>query len=316
MAATSSGGHLGGSKDILSDRKYCREHTVIVNVRDNSSVKPEDIIHFIHENCGVGSLFACVPKSGNLYEITVDGKAPIQYLLEGIKIGQQTFECHEVVPSSIVVSFMHLPAYIEDAEIEMTLRSMKVELLSQIKRRFYPGTTIADGTRYAKVKLPDTMNSFPYTIKFQKEYYRCIHNGQMKVCSLCYSSEHLFRACPQFTCFKCKRQGHYARACISKRCAQCNEWNCSCRMSDQEYDETDWEEEHEVKNGNEAPYKENIDEEAQNGDEENKAQEGEHKKTNQTPDNMETEDTGDFIDATVENNREKPSDSFNGKYGH
>ena len=103
MAATSTGGHLGGSKDILSDRKYCRMHTVIVNVRDNSSVKPEDIIHFIHENCGVDSLFACVPKSGNLYEITVDGKAPIQYLLEGIKIGQQTFECHEVVPSSIVV---------------------------------------------------------------------------------------------------------------------------------------------------------------------------------------------------------------------
>ena len=226
MAATSSGGHLGGSKDILSDRKYCREQTMIVNVIDNSSVKPKEIIH---ENCGIGNLFACVPKSGNLYEIAVDGKAP----LEGIKIGQQTFECLEVVPSSIVVSFMHLPAYIEDAEIEMTLRSIKVELLSPIKRRFYPGTTIADGTHYANVKLPDSMNSFPYTIKFQKEYYRFIHNGQMKVYSLCYSSEHLFRACPQFTCFKCKCQGHYARACISKRCAQCNEWKCSCRMSDQ-----------------------------------------------------------------------------------
>ena len=122
----------------------------------------------------------------------------------------------------------------------------------------------------------------------------------MKVCSLCYPSEHLFRACPQFTRFKCNRQGHYARACISKRCGQCNEWNCSCRMSDQEYDETDWEEEHEVKNGNEAPYKVNTDEEAQNRDEENKAQEGEHKKTNQTPDEMDTEDTGDLIDATVE----------------
>ena len=105
MAATLSGGHLGGSKDIRSDRKYCREHTVI---------------------------------------------------------GQQTFECHEVVPSSIIVSFMHLPAYIEDAEIEMTLRSMK--------RRLYPGTTIADETRYANVKLPDTMSSNAYTIKFQKEY--------------------------------------------------------------------------------------------------------------------------------------------------
>ena len=28
---------------------------------------------------------------------------------------------------------------------------------------------------------------------------------------------------------------------------------------------------------------------------------------------MDTEDTGDFNHATVENNREKPSDSFNGK---
>ena len=99
-----------------------------VNVRDNSSVKTEDIIHFIHENCGIGSLFTFVPKSGNLYEITVDGKIPIQYLLERIKINQQTFDCHEVVSSSIVVSLMHLPAYIEDAAIQMTLRSMKVEL--------------------------------------------------------------------------------------------------------------------------------------------------------------------------------------------
>ena len=135
----------------------------------------------------------------------------------------------------------------------------------------------------------------------------------MKVCSLCHSSEHLFRACLKFTYFKSKRQEHYDRACISKRCAQCNEWNCSCRMSDQEYDETDWEDEHEVKNGNEARYEVNSDEEAQNGDGDNKAQEGEHKKTNQKPDEMVTEDTDDFIDVTVENNREKLSDSFNGK---
>lgn len=234
MAATSGGRHFGGSKNLFADRKYCRENTLFVNVKDNSSVKPEKIIEFIHDNCGVGSLLACVPKSGNLYEITLDGKAPLQYLLEGIKIGNNTFECHEVVPSSIVVSFMHLPAYIDDNEIEMTLRSMGVELLSPINRRYYPGTTIADGTRYAKVRLPDNMTSFPYTIKFQKEYYRCIHNGQLKVCSLCYSSEHLFRACPEFTCFKCKKQGHYAKACKSTRCKQCEEWEhrCSCRVSD------------------------------------------------------------------------------------
>ena len=75
-------------------------------------------------------------------------------------------------------------------------------------------------------------------------------------------------------------------------------------MSDQEYDEMDWEQEHEVKNRNEAPCEVNTDEEAQNGDRENKAQEGEHKKTNQTPEEMDTEDTGDFIDVTVENHRD------------
>ena len=111
-----------------------------------------------------------------------------------------------------------LVSCIEDAVIEMILRSMKVELLSPIKRRFSSGTTIADRTRYAKVKLPDTINSFPNTIKFQKEYYRCIHNGQMKVCSLCYSSEHLFRACLQFPSVRNIMQ------------QQCNEWNCSCRI--------------------------------------------------------------------------------------
>ena len=31
---------------------------------------------------------------------------------------------------------------------------------------------------------------------------------------------------------------------------------------------------------------------------------------------MDTEESGKFIDATVENNRVKPSNSFNGKYGH
>ena len=270
MAATSSGRHFGGSKNLFADRKYCRENTLFVNVRDNSSVKPEEIIEFINDNCGVGSLLACVPKSGNLYEITLEGKAPLQYLLEGIKIGNNTFECHEVVPSSIVVSFMHLPAYIDDNEIEATLRSMGVELLSPINRRFYPGTTIADGTRYAKVKLPDSMTSFPYTIKFRKEYYRCIHNGQLKVCSLCYSSEHLFRACPDFKCFKCKKQGHYAKTCKSTRCKQCGQWEHRCSCQESEHEDNDISEgemdTREVNNGDNNDVHSDGDTEAPEGD--------------------------------------------------
>lgn len=243
MPATSSGGHGGGSQNNTNTvkRRYCRENTITVDVLDNGQVKPDNIIKFVHEHCGFGAMFACVSRSGNLYEVTLDGRAPIQYLLEGIKIGEKIFECTEVVQTSIMVSFLHLPAYIDDEEIENTLEAMKVEMVSPIKRRFYPGTNIADGTRYVRVKLPPNMSSFPYTIKFRKEYYRVIHNGQMKVCSLCYSGDHLFRACPKFVCFRCKKQGHYARTCTEQLCRECLEWGdeCSCQSSEREVEADD-----------------------------------------------------------------------------
>lgn len=164
MNATSRGGHWGGSQSNTNTgkRSYCRKNTITVDVIDNGQVKPDNIIKFVHEHCGLGAMFACVPRSRNLYEITLDGKAPIQYLLEGIKIGDKIFECKEIVQTSVMVSSLHLPGYIEDEEIENTLEAMKVEIVSPIKRRFYPGTNIADGTRYVPVRLP--LSSFPYTL--------------------------------------------------------------------------------------------------------------------------------------------------------
>jgi hypothetical protein len=118
MAATSGGSHLVEYDRPFKSRQYRREHSLIVNVHDNSAVRPDAVIKYVHDHCGVGDIYACVPKSGNLYEITLDGRAPIQYLLEGIKTGNSTFQVHEVVQSSIIVSFLHLPAYIDDEEIE------------------------------------------------------------------------------------------------------------------------------------------------------------------------------------------------------
>jgi hypothetical protein len=136
MTANSGGSHNGRPSEFKLHRKYCRENTLIVDVRDNSRVKPDELIKFVHEHCGIGTMYACVPKSSNLYEITLDGRAPTQYLMEGIRIGERVFECKEVVQSSLIVSFLHLPAYIEDAEIENALQTMNVELLSPIKRRY------------------------------------------------------------------------------------------------------------------------------------------------------------------------------------
>lgn len=64
---------------------------------------------------------------------------------------------------------MHaLPAYIEDVEIEISCRSLGTIVPNY--RRFYLGTTIAEGTPSAKFKLPENMTLPPYTMNFKKDY--------------------------------------------------------------------------------------------------------------------------------------------------
>lgn len=112
---------------------------------------------------------------------------------------------------------------------------MGVEFLFLINRRFYFGIIIVDGIWYVKIKLFENMILLFYIMKFQKEYYRCIYNGQLKVCFLCYVSDYFFRVCLKFVCFKCKGQGYYVRICKFVRCDDCGEWeyNCLCCMSEQ-----------------------------------------------------------------------------------
>lgn len=82
-----SGCYFGGLQNLFVNRKYCKENILFVNVKDNLLVKFEEVIEFIYDNCGVGSLFVCVLKLGNFYEIMLEGRVFLQYFLEGIKIG-------------------------------------------------------------------------------------------------------------------------------------------------------------------------------------------------------------------------------------
>ncbi|CAC5415427.1 unnamed protein product [Mytilus coruscus] len=61
-------------------------------------------------------------------------------------------------------------------------------------------------------------------------YYRVIHNDQVKVCSGCYSAEHLYRDCPEFKCFKCGQQGHISKNCSENKCKNClrTKNDCDC----------------------------------------------------------------------------------------
>jgi hypothetical protein len=136
------------------------------------------------------------------------------------------------VQDELVVSFLHLPAYVGDEQIENKLKQLGVEIIGQIKRRVYPNTDIVDGTRHVKVRFPPTIKSLPYSMKFHDgesyAYYRVIHNKQVKVCNNCMSDQHVFRECPENRCFKCSDFGHLSRNCVALKCQDCGKFGARC----------------------------------------------------------------------------------------
>ncbi len=102
--------------------------------------------------------------------------------------------------------------------------------------RTYPGTEIADGTRYMKAKFPQEVTSLPYSSKFETaegtQYFRIIHDRQVKTCRLCMDPGHVLKDCPEFKCYQCEEQGHFARSCNAVRCPECRKVlvRCECWM--------------------------------------------------------------------------------------
>ena len=80
---------------------------------------------------------------------------------------------------------MELPAYTTDNDVILKLQGWGVSAALPIKRRMWPGTNIADGTRFLKVKFNDLVRSLPYSTKFSTatgpQYFRVIHDRQEKV---------------------------------------------------------------------------------------------------------------------------------------
>lgn len=219
-------------------RVFGKDCTVILNVGDNQRVKANDVMRDIDAMYGKGSVYACVPKSGDCFEITLATKNIAEKLTEGVNIADKSYDCGLIFSDIIVVSFMHLPAYITDAEIKMKLASYGIALKGKIKRRYYRGTRCADGTRYVKCQFPKHIISLNYLMKFDTvhgpQMFRVKHNNQTKVCSICLSDGHLRKECPDFKCFRCGVQGHTKTSCDAPRCDRCNRFpvNCVCDEHD------------------------------------------------------------------------------------
>ena len=221
----------GGGSRIL------KELTLIVDVDDNKRVSARSVIEEAEIICGEGNVLAVVPRSGNIYEVTVKDKRSSDELVNTpFEIDGKRFKCDAIYSEEKVVSFLHLPAFIPDSEIKRKLDDYHAEMMSPIKRRMYPGTNIADGTRYVVVKFPPNISSLPYTMKFDLgknkfEYIRVKHDNQSKVCSKCLSSDHLYAECPMNKCYRCNDYGHLSKYCPSVPCVRCNLYPSKCKCT-------------------------------------------------------------------------------------
>lgn len=225
-----------------TEKKYEKDLTVSVELIGENKINVAELMKCVRDLCG--ALMACRYTGLNKYELTMNHPKGKERLLEGFKIGQTSVLAHEVHNDELVVSFLNLPAYISDEEIIGKLHGWGVSVTSAIRRRMWPGTNIADGTRFVRVRFNEQVQSLPYSTKFNTvmgpEYFRVIHDRQVKVCRLCIQPGHILRECPEFMCHKCGIQGHYARECGQReeKCKLCRNAMSKCMCNESEEQRT------------------------------------------------------------------------------
>lgn len=225
-------------------REYKKETTLTMNVKNPEQLTVMMIIKAIEDKIGIGKLYGLRKKTDYEYELTLEKETDCENLMDGILINGQICELRKLCATERMVSFLHLPNYINDDDILQKLTSWGVTPILPLRRRYYPATTVADGTRYIKVKFPKDVMSLPYNTRFETEdgtqFFRVIHDHQVKTCRICASVDHEKKDCPQMVFRECLEQGHYARDCKAPRCQSCRKafQRCRCEMDDEENEDT------------------------------------------------------------------------------
>ncbi|ESO89834.1 hypothetical protein LOTGIDRAFT_176843, partial [Lottia gigantea] len=207
--------------------KQCKY--VIMSAWSNPSCTVEDKL-------GDDSVLAIVPCNGS-YDVTVvNNKLASVIARDGLLHGSEGLHCKLIDSRVKVVSFMHIPVYVSDKDIEVKLKSWGVTSCGPIirKTKDYDGKKKYEGTRFVKVEFPPTVCSLPYATVFDGQSYSVRHNDQEKVCFICLLPGHVVSNCPEFKCFRCYKQGHGKKSCTSVLCPRCNlyDWKCQCLQPD------------------------------------------------------------------------------------
>lgn len=183
-------------------------------------VRAWDVLKAVVAKIGAGRLLALRPRQIGTFELTLVDKSQVEVMLDGLLVNGIQCTVRSLNMSDVLVSFPHLPAYITDEDILEKLRLWMVVPLTPIRRRFYPGTDVADGTRYVKVRFPKEVASLPYSTRFVTaeglQYFWVIHDKQVRLCRLCLRPGHVMKDCLELVCREYCEPGHCTGLCGCK----------------------------------------------------------------------------------------------------
>lgn len=128
-----------------TEKKYDKNLTVNTDILAEEEMMVE-LMQTVRQLCG--GLMGCRKLGSNRYEMTLSSMVGKQRIMEGFKIGLTTVEVTDISRNEVMVSFLRLPVYTMDKEIYDKLLLWGVTPVSPIKRRMWPGTNVADGTRF------------------------------------------------------------------------------------------------------------------------------------------------------------------------
>ncbi|XP_051245027.1 uncharacterized protein LOC127356965 [Dicentrarchus labrax] len=132
----------------MAEKRYAKELTACVQLQGTGKVTTAELMQAVVGLCG--GLLACRVIGERTFELTMASAGGKERLMEGLKVGDVAVMAKELCDNEMVVSFLNLPAYISDEEVLEKLRIWGVSAVSNIRRRMWPGTNIADGTRFLK----------------------------------------------------------------------------------------------------------------------------------------------------------------------